>query len=151
VETALVLNPSLTETQLLRAMLNDFGLEVRGRDRLAYIEKLNAFLAGQSGKDTFRGAPRREHGEAEAERLLKECLKALNMTEDELCGMKNTQPEKQAVAWILKTKTTVTGVWLAERLSMGHRVNASKAISRFRNSKDRKVEGMRRKLLQSTE
>ena len=44
VETALILNPSLTETQLLRAMLNDFGLESRGRDRLAYIEKLNEFL-----------------------------------------------------------------------------------------------------------
>ncbi len=44
VETALILNPSLTETQLLRAMLNDFGLEAHGRDRLAYIEKLNEFL-----------------------------------------------------------------------------------------------------------
>jgi general secretion pathway protein A len=44
VETALILNPSLTETQLMRAMLNDFGLEIRGRDRLTYIETLNAFL-----------------------------------------------------------------------------------------------------------
>ena len=44
VETALILNPLLTEIQLLRAMLNDFGLEVKGRDRLAYIEKLNDFL-----------------------------------------------------------------------------------------------------------
>lgn len=44
VETALILNPSLTETQLLRAILNDFGLDVTGRDRLAYIEKLNEFL-----------------------------------------------------------------------------------------------------------
>jgi general secretion pathway protein A len=44
VETALILNPTLTETQLLRAMLNDFGLQVRGRDRLAYIEALNEFL-----------------------------------------------------------------------------------------------------------
>jgi general secretion pathway protein A len=44
VETALILNPSLSETQLLRAILNDFGLEVRGRDRLAYIETLNDFL-----------------------------------------------------------------------------------------------------------
>lgn len=48
VETALILNPSLTETQLLRAMLNDFGLEVKGRDRLAYIEKLNEFLLEQN-------------------------------------------------------------------------------------------------------
>jgi len=43
-ETALILNPSLTETQLLKAMLNDFGIEVRGRDRLDYIERLNEFL-----------------------------------------------------------------------------------------------------------
>jgi len=44
VRTALILNPSLTETQLLRAMLNDFGLEPRRRDRLSYIECLNDFL-----------------------------------------------------------------------------------------------------------
>jgi general secretion pathway protein A len=44
VRTALILNPSLTETQLLRALLNDFGIEARGRDRLAYIEALNTFL-----------------------------------------------------------------------------------------------------------
>jgi len=52
VETALILNPSLTETQLLRAMLNDFGLEVRGRDRLAYIEKLNEFLLQMNREGT---------------------------------------------------------------------------------------------------
>lgn len=44
VETALILNPSLTETQLLRAMLNDLGVEGNARDRLGYIEKLNEFL-----------------------------------------------------------------------------------------------------------
>lgn len=44
VQTALILNPTLTETQLMRAMLHDFGLSVRGRDRLAYIETLNEFL-----------------------------------------------------------------------------------------------------------
>jgi general secretion pathway protein A len=44
VDTALILNPCLTETQLLKAILNDFGLEVRGRDRLVYIETLNRFL-----------------------------------------------------------------------------------------------------------
>lgn len=52
VETALILNPSLTETQLLRAMLNDYGLEVKGRDRLAYIEKLNEFLLAKSREGT---------------------------------------------------------------------------------------------------
>lgn len=44
IQTALVLNPCLTQTQLIRAMLNDLGLEVRARDRLSYIETLNRFL-----------------------------------------------------------------------------------------------------------
>ena len=44
VQTALVLNPTLTETQLLRAILNDLGLTVKGRDRLSYIEQLNSYL-----------------------------------------------------------------------------------------------------------
>lgn len=47
VKTALILNPGLTETQLLRAILRDFGLTVRSRDRLAYMECLNEFLLGQ--------------------------------------------------------------------------------------------------------
>lgn len=44
VQTALILNPSLSATQLLRAILNDLGLAPKGRDRLAYIEQLNAYL-----------------------------------------------------------------------------------------------------------
>ena len=52
VETALILNPSLSDTQLLRAMLNDFGIEVKGRDRLTYIEKLNDFLLEKNREGT---------------------------------------------------------------------------------------------------
>jgi general secretion pathway protein A len=44
VATALILNPCLTDSQLLRAVLNDFGLEPKGRDRLKYVETLNEFL-----------------------------------------------------------------------------------------------------------
>lgn len=44
VKTSLILNPCLTETQLLRSILKDFGLSVKGRDRLAYIDTLNSFL-----------------------------------------------------------------------------------------------------------
>lgn len=44
VETALILNPMLSENQLLRAILNDFGLEAKGSDRLKCVERLNSFL-----------------------------------------------------------------------------------------------------------
>jgi general secretion pathway protein A len=48
VRTALVLNPFLTETQLLRAILQDFGLTPTGRDKLAYTNQLNAYLLEQN-------------------------------------------------------------------------------------------------------
>ncbi|MDI6774958.1 MAG: AAA family ATPase [Verrucomicrobiota bacterium] len=48
VATALLLNPCMSETQLMRAMLNDFGLQVTRRDRLSYVETLNDFLLEQN-------------------------------------------------------------------------------------------------------
>ncbi len=49
--TALILNPCLTEAQLIRAILVDLGLEPKGRDRLAYIEQLNTFLLACDARD----------------------------------------------------------------------------------------------------
>lgn len=43
-ESALILNPCLTGTQLVRAILYDLGFPAAGRDRLSLIEQLNAFL-----------------------------------------------------------------------------------------------------------
>jgi hypothetical protein len=112
--------------------------------------KLDDLVKGRTEKDTFRGEQRRDHGIFEAERLLALCLQTLEMKEEDLYASKNTRLEKQAVAWILKTKTTVTGVWIADRLQMGHRVNASKAISRFRHSGEDNVQKLKSKILQST-
>ena len=112
--------------------------------------KLDELVKGRTEKDTYRGEQRRDHGISEAERLLALCLQSLEMKEEDLYASKNTRLEKQAVAWVLKIKTTVTGVWIAERLQMGHRVNASKAISRFRNSKEAEVTKLKSKMLQST-
>jgi hypothetical protein len=44
--------------------------------------------------------------------------------------------KKQALVWLLKTYTTVREEWIAERLRMGHPVNASRAISRFNKAPD---------------
>jgi len=42
--TALILNPMLTGTQLLRAIVSEFGIETKRRDRLGYLNLLNRFL-----------------------------------------------------------------------------------------------------------
>ena len=44
VHTALILNPMLSETQLLRATVEEFGIATKSRDRLSYLKLLNEFL-----------------------------------------------------------------------------------------------------------
>ncbi len=48
VKTSLILNPYFSEVQLLRAIVEDFGLEIKKRSRLDIIEKLNSFLVSIS-------------------------------------------------------------------------------------------------------
>lgn len=47
--TALILNPVLSPTQLLRAIVQEFGLSVRRAERLACLGQLNAFLLETAG------------------------------------------------------------------------------------------------------
>lgn len=98
VETALVLNPSLTETQLLRAMLHDFGLEAKGRDRLAYIETLNEFLLRKS-RENVNVALVIDEAQDLSPQLMEQVRLLSNLETDQqkliqivLCG----QPELQA-------------------------------------------------------
>jgi putative transposase len=86
--------------------------------------------------DNLRGEQRTAHDEVEAERLLERALAELKVSESELLSMKNNRPEKQAVAWLLKKTTTVTGVWIAGRLRMGSRANISRALFAVSNEID---------------
>ncbi|MDY6914318.1 MAG: AAA family ATPase [Planctomycetota bacterium] len=51
--TALILNPMLTETQLLRATLAEFGVQSKRLDRLGYLRLLNDYLLriNSAGRD----------------------------------------------------------------------------------------------------
>jgi len=46
-DTALILNPALDAEQLLKAIAMEFGLSVKGLDRLETVAELNQFLLGQ--------------------------------------------------------------------------------------------------------
>ena len=47
-KTALILNPVMTATQLMRTVLSELGLEPRKLDRAAYLEILNRYLLEQA-------------------------------------------------------------------------------------------------------
>lgn len=100
--------------------------------------------------DNLRGSQRAAHDEVEAERLLAEALKVLGMSEEVLLAHKSTKAEKQAIVWLLKRSTTVEVNWLAGRLSMGHRTNASHAISRFERAATSEQMKLKDKMLQIT-
>ena len=53
ISTALILNPVLTPEQLVKTVAMEFGLEVRGKDRLETLSDLNHFLLRQAelGRD----------------------------------------------------------------------------------------------------
>jgi len=47
-KTAFILNPHFSETQLLEAIVKDFGINVKSKSRLALIWELNKFLLTES-------------------------------------------------------------------------------------------------------
>lgn len=115
-----------------------------------FRKRLDQMLEGRTDNDNYRSRQRRDHSEWEAERLLKNALDELGMNEEDLLAARSVLPEKQAVAWLLKSHTSVTGTWIAHRLEMGHRVNASRAISRFRDAVTREEKALKKRMLQCT-
>lgn len=110
------------------------------RDRL--VDQL-----GESAKgDNLRGEVRRLHNEQGAESLLGEVLKTLHLSEEQLLGQKPTELSKQATAWYLHKNTSMTIGWVAERLKMGHRSNASRNVHAFENNDSEEANSIRNKL-----
>ena len=110
--------------------------------------QLTEMITGHS--DNLRGDQRRAHDEKGAEQFISELLGLFELSDAAICAMKSTRLEKQAVAWFLKKNTTVTVVWIASRLEMGHRTNASRSISRFDRSEEAAASEMKDKMLQIT-
>jgi putative transposase len=98
----------------------------------------------------LEGAQKRLFAQEGAEELLRLALPQLGLSEEALLSLPNKQLEKQAIAWLLKSKTTVQVQWIADRMQMGHRTTASRAISKIRKANDRKTKSIRTKLLQIT-
>ncbi len=99
------------------------------RDRL--LSMLDAVPGGLRGNPANRaGEAVREHGEAEAERLLQAILPQLGLprTADELAALRKGDPRKVTAAAVLRRKTSVSNAWLSQRLGMGHTGSVSRLL-----------------------
>ena len=100
-----------------------------------FIDWLQARVSGAMKgrrRASFVGErPVRRHDEEEAERLAKEVEEKWSV--ERWAGRPANDPEKQTLAWLLRSRTTAGGAWIAARLAMGHVSNVSRAYRALQN------------------
>ena len=113
------------------------------------LETPEANLVTGKQRESHAGGARRAHGEAGARRLLSVGLKALGLSAEELAALSKGAPEKTALAWWLRERTTVSLRWVSQELAMGHYTRVSQAVSRLQRKPGMKLERLKRRLLEA--
>ncbi len=111
----------------------------------SFKDKLLAMVDRARGGESPRKAKTKvasAHGEGEAERLIKEGCKVLELPTNrrELEKLRKSDERKVLLAAVLRRRTSVGVNWIAERLAMGHPGSVSRmlgAIQGERNSRKR--------------
>ena len=104
------------------------------RDRL--LDLADNRVQGRK-RSSYRGEGLEGHDERAALRLLEQACRALGVTLTDLWGRRQTDPEKQAVTWWVKSRSVVGDEWLSAKLEMGSRTNVHRAVHAFRTTADR--------------
>jgi hypothetical protein len=76
------------------------------------------------------------HDQKEAARLLAWGLAHFGMSAEELIAARKSDAVKQALAWLIKSRTMAGDEWVSEQLGMGDRSNVSRAVAAFRSPTD---------------
>jgi REP element-mobilizing transposase RayT len=113
------------------------------RDRL--MDRAAGVVTGRQ-RASYRAEGLRQHDEREAQRLLAAALTQLGLSLPAVAALKKTDARKQALAWLIKSRTVVGDAWIAARLEMGHRSNVSRAVSAFRAPSDRERRRLQKSL-----
>ena len=88
------------------------------------------------GTRNCTGEALREHGEAEAERIVRRAVKIVGLpgTADAMAKLPKSDGRKVAVAVLLRDRTSVGNSWIANRLAMGHSGSVSRMLGSCRKS-----------------
>lgn len=100
--------------------------------------------------DNCRGEQRREHGEYMAKVYMAKCQDIFNCPLLEIKKLPQNNIKKQALAWLLKRHTVVTGEWIRKELEMGGQANVSRALKRFDQSNDTEVKRIIKRMIKWT-
>ena len=109
------------------------------------MDKVGKIIAGRK-RGSYRGAELRRHDEKEAEKILTNGLRILGLKAEVMELAKKSDPRKQGLAWLVKSRTIVGDEWICKRLNMGHPSNVSRAVAAYRALIDPKRKRLKRKL-----
>ena len=98
------------------------------------MDRLDGVIGTKGRRESFSGEEVRAHDEAEAQRLLKDGLATLRLKTVELSGMRKNAPEKQVLAWLLRSRTVVGNQWITEHLHCGHSCNVSAFVGNVKRA-----------------
>jgi putative transposase len=88
-------------------------------------------------KSSISGAAQSQHNEHEAENIIQRCTQAWGMQPEQAAmeALKKADERKVKIAALLRQKTSVKNLWIAERLSMGDGSRVSRLTGEFKKSK----------------
>ena len=78
----------------------------------------------------------RDHGQAEAERIVQQGSRTFRLSESDLKSLPGSDPKKVAIDGSIHQSTTTPQVWTAERLQMKSAANVSQQLSRAKKAKE---------------
>ncbi|MGD9782639.1 MAG: transposase [Kiritimatiellia bacterium] len=102
------------------------------RDRM--MEGIENIVIHDKGT-AFGGGCIQEHNERQANRLLIKGLEALRLREADLPPMRKSSPEKRALAWLIRKRTSVKTGWIKRRLHMGTATNFSELLNKLEDGR----------------
>ena len=97
-------------------------------------------------RESYSGEEVRRYDETAARELLARGLDRLGMDLAAMKLLRPSDPRKQALAWLIRTKSTVAGSSITRELDMGHPSNVSRAVNVFRTADQRKIKDLKRQL-----
>jgi putative transposase len=120
----------------------------------AFRERMLALAEGplrRGQRSSYSGGAKREHGEAEAERLLARGLAVLKLEASRLAERPKGGLQKQLLAWWLCQHTTARRRWVSERLGMGDESRVTQAIDWIKQQVEPEVKSLRKRLEEAYE
>ena len=126
--------PELSEHQSLQSTLHRGWYWGSEQFREYLLKKVDA-AAIRRNRNYQSAQMGRDHGQAEAEKIVQQGLEHFGLSEADLESLPGSDPRKVSIAGFIHQSTTTPQGWTAERLRMKSAANVSQLLSRARLEK----------------